>query len=898
MTAQISALASGEWQATLDDWTMDEMRRAIWFHEDCMTRMPDPLPEAADNGYIFAAIYDKHEFLSHISAAILVFSKALVSDALPKEERPRTLFDIGKLLAWRFEVTGQLAHLSLAIKIFEVSVLKKELDSCEGHSSLADALAARYLVHKTVEDINCAIDVGQVTVTDAKRSNHQKTGVYLTGLGRLYGLRFEAPGLAVADDLDKAIQCYLEALKFVDPKLVQFIAKIKDRLGSTSFKRLQHACSQGDVANWEVYWKDAAQNLMNAADIDSPRPMTNSEFFRLNLAKVLMYTPPKSIGPLADIRAGISNIDMGISLLQELATGKLKGVDDLSLRVEAALRWARFEHRRGRFSEASKGYSIAIELVPLIGWNGIAGQTRVGSAKRLRRLASDATSCAIQQDSQEHFEEAIEISEYVRSLFWRELSRFRSDITKLRETDSDLADKLSNLAKNLEEPSLKRQLSGIVVSGNKLSIAPDLRKLQKEEEDYRELIEEWDRCVQDVRKVKGFENFLRRRPFSALKEAASAGPVVILIVGSFHADALIVRANGPIQRIPLKITKEEVTVMLKQLNAEVAKKQMDRQDWVLRDRVLGPLWSKVCEPVLAVLKPTPKEHIWWCPTGNLSFLPIHAAGKYNGFRPSNQPVVGQTVPQRVISSYTASLGQLLDSRSRAICSKSRLSRLLVVGKKEEPSYDPRMKSLEGVPQEIEEIKGVFADASRTDSSLCLGKCLMDSESKVDTVLQELNDFVHFSCHGKQGRINPILSGLLLHDKPLTLLDLLDHWNSRQSQSNLEFAFLSACETATGIDLLPDQALHLAAGMQFVGSLRVVATLWTIQDNFTVLVSRCFYDELTSQGIQKHSRGGDVQWDVGVALHNALQKAISEGLKLRKTKSPDLWGWVPYIHMGV
>jgi hypothetical protein len=87
-------------------------------------------------------------------------------------------------------------------------------------------------------------------------------------------------------------------------------------------------------------------------------------------------------------------------------------------------------------------------------------------------------------------------------------------------------------------------------------------------------------------------------------------------------------------------------------------------------------------------------------------------------------------------------------------------------------------------------------------------------------------------------------------------------------------------------------------MQFFGSLRVVATLWTIQDNFTVLASRYFYDELTSQGLQKHSRGGDVQWDMGVTLHNALQKAIEEDLKLRKTKSPDLWGWVPYIHMGV
>lgn len=37
--------------------------------------------------------------------------------------------------------------------------------------------------------------------------------------------------------------------------------------------------------------------------------------------------------------------------------------------------------------------------------------------------------------------------------------------------------------------------------------------------------------------------------------------------------------------------------------------------------------------------------------------------------------------------------------------------------------------------------------------------------------------------------------------------------------------LSACETATGDSEQPDQAVHLAAAMLFVGFRSVIATMW-------------------------------------------------------------------------
>jgi CHAT domain len=45
----------------------------------------------------------------------------------------------------------------------------------------------------------------------------------------------------------------------------------------------------------------------------------------------------------------------------------------------------------------------------------------------------------------------------------------------------------------------------------------------------------------------------------------------------------------------------------------------------------------------------------------------------------------------------------------------------------------------------------------------------------------------------------------------------------------DLAFLSACQTAKGSVRHLDEAIHLAAAMQFVGYQHVIATMWTIAD---------------------------------------------------------------------
>ncbi|KAJ7190282.1 hypothetical protein GGX14DRAFT_382331, partial [Mycena pura] len=104
--------------------------------------------------------------------------------------------------------------------------------------------------------------------------------------------------------------------------------------------------------------------------------------------------------------------------------------------------------------------------------------------------------------------------------------------------------------------------------------------------------------------------------------------------------------------------------------------------------ILSELWVHLVKPVLDALAiVTPKkenlQRIWWCPTGPLTFLPIHAAGVY-----------GETF---VISSCAPSLTALIEgfrpqSKSRmglqllAVAQPSASGQLHLPGTEEEIKY--------------------------------------------------------------------------------------------------------------------------------------------------------------------------------------------------------------------
>jgi CHAT domain-containing protein len=119
----------------------------------------------------------------------------------------------------------------------------------------------------------------------------------------------------------------------------------------------------------------------------------------------------------------------------------------------------------------------------------------------------------------------------------------------------------------------------------------------------------------------------------------------------------------------------------------------------------------------------------------------------------------------------------------------------------------------------------------------------------------------------------------LHDGILDLAAI-----TQRSFRNKGLAFLSACQTATGDEKLPDEAIHLASGMLMAGYSSVIASMWSVMDTDAPFVADRVYAQLMKDG--KVGNG-----EAGKALHYAVA-----GLR-EKVGEKEYGRWVPYIHIG-
>jgi CHAT domain-containing protein len=135
-----------------------------------------------------------------------------------------------------------------------------------------------------------------------------------------------------------------------------------------------------------------------------------------------------------------------------------------------------------------------------------------------------------------------------------------------------------------------------------------------------------------------------------------------------------------------------------------------------------------------------------------------------------------------IISYTPTISALLRARAKRKCDQSDV-RLLAIGQ--------GTRTLDGwgaLPGVERELNSISSCSPRNDVLL-----LHDKEATVARVLKELTNYswVHFCCHGHQD-LQPMDSALHMHDGPISMRDFM-----QINMAHAQFAFLSACETATG-----------------------------------------------------------------------------------------------------
>lgn len=171
---------------------------------------------------------------------------------------------------------------------------------------------------------------------------------------------------------------------------------------------------------------------------------------------------------------------------------------------------------------------------------------------------------------------------------------------------------------------------------------------------------------------------------------------------------------------------------------------------------------------------SPLPRVWWCPTGALINLPIHAAGLYG-------PLGNVCVSDFVISSYAPMLSTLLPSGAESsFILKS--PRTLAIGQ----AHAEHALPLPGTITELVRIRQICGHGVTS---------LEGAEANAARVVSELHsaELVHIACHGQQID-SGFDSALILHDGQLPVSELI-----RQRVPLGRLAFLSACETAKSRD---------------------------------------------------------------------------------------------------
>lgn len=250
--------------------------------------------------------------------------------------------------------------------------------------------------------------------------------------------------------------------------------------------------------------------------------------------------------------------------------------------------------------------------------------------------------------------------------------------------------------------------------------------------------------------------------------------------------------------------------------------------------------------------------VWWCPSGSLAQLPLHAAAP---------------IDCSYTSSYTYTLEALINARARSPATTGNF-RLTAIG----TSVYPGRTQLQPLPSVKKEM-GVLTDMSN-DKPMVHSTVLEDEEALVDSVLAAIksSEIVHLACHGIQNLNQPLDSHLALSTGDLDLRKILT-----EELKQAEFAFLSACQTARGSQKLIDESVHLAGGFMAAGFKGVVGTLWSIFDEDAPGVTREVYDAIiTDEGLDI-TKAAD-------GLHRAVRK-------MREANIPP-HRWVPFIHVGI
>ncbi|MEV4020794.1 CHAT domain-containing protein [Nonomuraea angiospora] len=461
--------------------------------------------------------------------------------------------------------------------------------------------------------------------------------------------------------------------------------------------------------------------------------------------------------------------------------------------------------------------------------------------------------------------QALELLEQCRAVLFGDAWGIRRGWAKLLEIRPELAEELSQVEKDLAEADSYSDMTfHIEVEYQGQTSATDWDPRPRAVEQIRRLVSRRDWLLENARAVPGFENLLMPPNLQALRERLTGHTAVVV---STAGTAMVVPGDHrqPVEAVALRqMTEIEARAQVCKLRAALADVKdpacsFDRREQAQLDvhAVLEWLWDTTVGPVLDRVA---DSRLWWCPIGVAAGLPLHAAGRH-------RDGAGQTVFDRVVSSYTPSLTALADIVTTP-----------------QPHHAPRTALIVGVGERegVPTLPNARREAEAVAALLPGSTVLIDSAASADAIEEGLHEhaIAHFACHGRavSSAGHPSLGGLMLTDGmfvPSFVHDL------RITQAQL--AFLSACDTAAPDPALLDEPLNLASAFHLAGFRGVIGTLWHTADSTETAVA--VYAALTAHGARP-------------AATAQAATALTETLRRMRDAYPAVpTRWAAHVHVG-
>ncbi|KAF6742526.1 CHAT domain-containing protein [Ephemerocybe angulata] len=884
---------------------------------------PDMAQQLANLGMSLMSRFNRTGDLQDLAEGISAQQRALQLTPESHPEMPFRLANLGSALWFRFQRTGDLQDLAEAISAQQRALALTP----EGHpdmalrlANLGASLGSRYGRTGDLHDLVEAIST-EHRALELTPEGHPDMALRLANLGSSLRSRFDRTG--DLQDLAEAIAAQQRALELTPEGHPDMTSRLGG-LGNSLLSRFNRTGDLQDLGEASSAYQRAleltpeghpgmALRLANLGTSLWSRFKRTGDLQDLAMAisaqrRALKVTPEGHPHiPTCLHRLGISlhrrflrtgDVDDAMEALSKYRTSATTTFGPPRERLQAAKDWARLseEYNPGSLAVLN-AFDTAIRLTTLMTTLDQVLETRYSRLVDTSGLSLQAASAAF---ALERVDKALEWLEQGRCLVWRQLTSLRTPLNDLRRHDGHLADRFLELSRKLEGAGSVR-----IAARSGMSTS-EKTSLEDQARDHLRSASEWDDLLAEIRATPGFERFLEPSPwYSILPYLPKAGHVIIINVDARRCDAIMLSAGRstphhiPLTSFSLAKCNQYRKDLTTQLQAhdyrergrtvEMAPERGDeyrgfkRLNQATVQGILRGLWQDLVKPILQTLEiqkipSSPRAlaaapRIWWCPTGPLSFLPIHAAGIYTS--ESTECVLDYAV-----SSYTPTIAALIDRVSNTRPIKLGVSGLFM-------TCQPRAAGGSHIPGTTEEVQSIYDLA--TENGL-RAELFDGSDITPATCLDSMEKFssIHLACHASQDATNPLESRFLFHNGSLDLFTIL-----QRNLKDADLAFLSACQTGTGSEKLPDEAVHLAAGMLAAGYRRVVATMWAIRDEHAPAVATDFYQYLLDHRDPADGSGFDGTHSAR-ALHHATQQLR---IRLGNDSDESLLAWIPYVHFG-